>query len=96
MTSPTTPERFGIAGGAPLPILGGRTGTSAVGACLVDNTAARTTDDKMIPPPVQHMRAKRAGATVTEVKGSHSLYVSQPAAVAAFIEKAAQSLDSSK
>jgi hypothetical protein len=45
---------------------------------------------------MQHMMAKRAGATVTEVKGSHSLYVSQPAAVAAFIEKAAQSLDSSK
>lgn len=49
-----------------------------------------TTDDKMIPPPVQHTMAKRAGATVSEVKGSHAVYVSQPAAVAAFIEKAAQ------
>ena len=48
------------------------------------------TDDRMIPPPVQHTMAKRAGSTVSEVKGSHAVYVSQPAAVAAFIEKAAQ------
>jgi pimeloyl-ACP methyl ester carboxylesterase len=48
------------------------------------------TDDKMIPPPAQHVMSKRAGSTVTEVKGSHAVYVSQPAAVAAFIEKAAQ------
>jgi len=31
----------------------------------------------------------RAGATVEEVAASHSLYVSQPAAVAEFIKKAA-------
>ena len=48
------------------------------------------TDDKMIPPPVQHTMAKRAGATVVEAKGSHAIYVSQPAAVAAIIEKAAK------
>jgi len=30
--------------------------------------------------------AKRAGATVVEVKGSHAVYVSQPEAVAALIE----------
>jgi len=47
------------------------------------------TDDKMIPPPAQRVMAKRAGATVVEAKGSHSIYVSQPAAVAALIEKAA-------
>jgi len=47
------------------------------------------TDDKMIPPPAQRIMAKRAGATVVEAKGSHSIYVSQPAAVAALIEKAA-------
>ena len=33
--------------------------------------------------------SKRAGATVTEVPGSHAIYVSQPAAVAALIEQAA-------
>jgi pimeloyl-ACP methyl ester carboxylesterase len=50
------------------------------------------TEDKMIPPPAQRTMAKRAGSTVVEVAGSHSVYVSQPAAVAALIEKAAQSL----
>jgi pimeloyl-ACP methyl ester carboxylesterase len=47
------------------------------------------TDDRMIPPPAQQFMSKRAGATVVEVKGSHAVYVSQPSAVAAFIEKAA-------
>ncbi len=47
------------------------------------------TDDKMIPPDAQRAMAKRAGATVTEAKGSHSVYVSQPAAVAGVIEQAA-------
>jgi hypothetical protein len=33
--------------------------------------------------------SKRAGATVVEAKGSHAIYVSQPAPVAALIEQAA-------
>ena len=33
--------------------------------------------------------AKRAGATVVEVPGSHAIYVSNPNAVAALIEQAA-------
>jgi pimeloyl-ACP methyl ester carboxylesterase len=48
-----------------------------------------STDDKMIPPDAQRMMSKRAGSTVVEVKGSHAVYVSQPQAVAHFIEKAA-------
>jgi pimeloyl-ACP methyl ester carboxylesterase len=48
------------------------------------------TDDKMIPPAAQRFMSKRAGATVTEVSGSHAIYVSQPAAVAALIEQAAR------
>ncbi len=48
------------------------------------------TDDKMIPPEAQRFMAKRAGSTVVEVAGSHAIYVSQPNAVAAFIEKAAR------
>ncbi|MEV0472352.1 alpha/beta fold hydrolase [Streptomyces prunicolor] len=47
------------------------------------------TDDHMIPPPVQHQMAERAGATVAEAAGSHAIYVSQPAAVADLIKKAA-------
>src|SRR6267154_2179340 len=50
------------------------------------------TDDKMIPPDAQRSMSKRAGATVTEVKGSHSVYVSNPKAVADLIEKAADSV----
>jgi pimeloyl-ACP methyl ester carboxylesterase len=49
-----------------------------------------TTEDKMIPPDAQRWMSKRAGATVVEVKGSHAVYVSQPQAVAALIEKAAR------
>lgn len=48
-----------------------------------------TTDDRMIPPDAQRQMAKRAGATTIEVKASHSVYVSQPQAVAHLIEKAA-------
>jgi hypothetical protein len=43
----------------------------------------------MIPPAAQRAMAKRAGATVVESKGSHAIYVSQPRAVAALIDQAA-------
>lgn len=46
--------------------------------------------DRMIPPDAQQMMAKRAGATVVEVPGSHAIYVSNPKAVADLIEKAAE------
>ena len=49
-----------------------------------------TTQDKMIPPDAQRAMSKRAGSTVVEVKASHSVYVSQPQAVASLIEKAAK------
>ncbi|MFI5349044.1 MAG: alpha/beta hydrolase [Elusimicrobiota bacterium] len=49
-----------------------------------------STEDKMIPPDAQRAMSKRAGSTVVEVKGSHAVYVSQPQAVAAVIEKAAK------
>jgi len=48
-----------------------------------------TADDKMIPPPAQHFMARRAGSVVVEVAGSHAIYVSQPATVAALIKRAA-------
>jgi pimeloyl-ACP methyl ester carboxylesterase len=48
-----------------------------------------STEDRMIPPPAQHAMAERAGATVTEATGSHSIYVSQPQAVADLIRQAA-------
>jgi pimeloyl-ACP methyl ester carboxylesterase len=50
------------------------------------------TEDKMIPPPAQRFMSERAGATVTEVAASHSVFVSQPAAVAALIKQAASTV----
>lgn len=46
-------------------------------------------EDKMIPPPAQRFMAERAGSTVVEVAGSHSVYVSRPDAVVELIEAAA-------
>jgi pimeloyl-ACP methyl ester carboxylesterase len=48
-----------------------------------------TSEDRMIPPSAQHAMAERIGATVSEVAASHSVYVSQPEAVATFIAQAA-------
>ena len=48
-----------------------------------------TGDDRMIPPSAQRSMAGRTGASVTEVPGSHSIYVSQPAVVADLITQAA-------
>jgi len=48
-----------------------------------------TTEDRMIPPAAQRTMSERAGSTVIEVSGSHAIYVSQPAAVAALIHDAA-------
>jgi pimeloyl-ACP methyl ester carboxylesterase len=48
------------------------------------------TEDRMIPPPAQRFMSTRAGATVVEVRGSHAIYVSQPAAVANLVATAAR------
>jgi pimeloyl-ACP methyl ester carboxylesterase len=52
-----------------------------------------TTEDRMIPPDGQRHMAARAGAKVSEAKGaSHSVFISQPEAVAMAIEAAAKSV----
>ena len=48
------------------------------------------TDDRMIPPPAQRAMSKRTGSTVIEAPGSHSIYISQPQAVADLIAQAAR------
>jgi pimeloyl-ACP methyl ester carboxylesterase len=48
-----------------------------------------TTEDRMIPPAAQRIMASRAGATIVEERGSHSVYVSRPDAVVALIARAA-------
>jgi pimeloyl-ACP methyl ester carboxylesterase len=50
------------------------------------------TEDQMIPVAAQRAMAKRANATIVEVKGSHAIYVSHPGAVAALIEQAAKNV----
>jgi len=50
------------------------------------------TEDRMIPPPAQRAMSERAGSTVVESPGSHSVYLSQPGAVAAIIHEAATAL----
>jgi pimeloyl-ACP methyl ester carboxylesterase len=50
------------------------------------------TDDRMIPPPAQRAMSERAGATVVESPGSHSVYLSQPGAVVDLIKQAAHAL----
>jgi pimeloyl-ACP methyl ester carboxylesterase len=70
-------------------------GVDALGGSVTD-PAWRTkpswylvaSDDRMIPPPAQRAMAERAGATVTEVAGSHAIYVSRPDAVASIIAQA--------
>jgi len=53
------------------------------------------TDDRMIPPPAQRLMAQRAGSSVVEIAGSHSVFLSQPSAVAALIGSAARKLEAS-
>jgi pimeloyl-ACP methyl ester carboxylesterase len=48
------------------------------------------TDDRMIPPPAQRAMSERAGSTVIEAPGSHSIYVSRPQAVADLVAQAAR------
>jgi pimeloyl-ACP methyl ester carboxylesterase len=51
--------------------------------------AVVSTEDRALSPDLQRWMYKRAGSKVTEIKGSHSVYISQPEAVAKVIEDAA-------
>jgi pimeloyl-ACP methyl ester carboxylesterase len=48
------------------------------------------TEDQTIPPDAERFMAKRAGATITEIKASHLVFMSQAKAVADVIEAAAK------
>jgi len=54
--------------------------------------AALATDDKSIDPGIQHAMYKRSNTKVTEVKGSHVIFMSQPDAVAKVIVEAANNI----
>jgi pimeloyl-ACP methyl ester carboxylesterase len=55
--------------------------------------AVVATDDKAAGADVTRSQAERAGASITEVKGSHVIMISQPEAVAGVILTAAAALD---
>jgi pimeloyl-ACP methyl ester carboxylesterase len=48
------------------------------------------TEDHSIPPDLERFMGKRTGGTVSEIKGNHVIFISQPKAVAAIIETAAK------
>lgn len=48
------------------------------------------TEDKSIVPEIQRNMYKRSNTKITEIKGSHVVFMSQPAKVAAVIETAAK------
>jgi pimeloyl-ACP methyl ester carboxylesterase len=52
-----------------------------------------TTADRMINPDLQRSMYARAGSNVTELNGSHAIFLSQPQAVAAVIASAARVAD---
>lgn len=71
-------------------------GTEALGGAITEpawrakpSWYLSVTDDKMIPVAAQRFMYGRTGSTVTEVPGSHAIYVSNPRAVADIIEMAA-------
>lgn len=53
-----------------------------------------TTQDRMIPPSIQRMMAKRSGARTTELASSHAVMLSHPNEVAAFIKMTGVALNS--
>ena len=52
------------------------------------------TEDKSINPVIQHKMYERSNTKITEVKGSHVIFMSQPQAVAKVIIEAAQNASS--
>ena len=50
------------------------------------------TEDKSIAPEIQRNMYKRSNTKVTEIKGSHVVFMSQPAKVAAVIVEAANAV----
>lgn len=53
-------------------------------------------EDHVIPPAAQRQMAARANATITEIAGSHAVYISQPEAVAAAIDAAARTISAQR
>jgi pimeloyl-ACP methyl ester carboxylesterase len=94
--APDLPEadRSLIAAGQRPIALGANVGpTAAAGWKGIPSWAVIGTEDRVIPPATQRSMAERAGATTSEVAGSHVSMVSHPDATIAAVLAAAASLD---
>lgn len=47
-------------------------------------------DDQLVQPDLQRQMARKAGAQVTEIPGSHAVYMTQTKAIASVVEEAAR------
>ena len=59
----------------------------------IDASSNFASTDRAINPELERFMAKRANSKVTELKGNHAIYASQPQKIAAIIEGAAKSLN---
>jgi pimeloyl-ACP methyl ester carboxylesterase len=73
------------------PIFGGAFGASVPQAAwtTIPSWYMVAQDDKALNPDLERFYAKRIGATTTEIKSSHVVFISHPREVARFIEQAA-------
>jgi pimeloyl-ACP methyl ester carboxylesterase len=87
-------DRWLIAAGQrPVTLAANTSGSTTSAWKTLQSWAVVGTEDRIIPPEVQHRMAERAGATVTEVAASHVSMVSQPQATIDAILAAVASID---
>lgn len=87
-------EKAAFLAGSQVPV------SASVFGATISNPAWKTkkswyivaTEDQTIPPDGERFMAKRINASVSEIKASHLVFMSQPEAVALQIEKAAQAI----
>jgi pimeloyl-ACP methyl ester carboxylesterase len=77
-----------------MPIFGAAFGTKLTAAAWRDKPsyAIVATEDRALDPAIARRMANRAGSKVTNLKGSHLIFISQPRAVARVIETAAHAV----
>lgn len=88
----TAQGRFLAAAQAPPAAAAFRTNVSRAAWRTRRSWYVQATEDRVIPPAAQRLMATRANAAITEVRGSHAVYISQPRAVAEAIDAAARAV----
>ena len=81
-----------VAGQRPITLAANTTASGPAAWKTLPSWAVVGTEDRVIPPDTQRHMASRAGATITEVAGSHVSMVSHPEAAIAAILAAASSV----